>query len=152
MHIWLVRPFAWHAAFGVQVDSRPRSNWAGNRRLLKGKSARTAGNDRCRPTRFAIWGYPSSTIHIGREKNNDLPIQRPIICARRYRPLRAAAFASPTTARRCAVKLIHAIASQLQWAIRAVDISQAFLLSSNLRPNDRVDAIPPTTIRQPWAG
>ena len=51
-------------------------------------------------------------------------------------PLQTTAFASSPTVHRCAVKLICAIASQVNWAIHAVDISQAFLQSSNLNPKD----------------
>ena len=57
-------------------------------------------------------------------------------------PLQTAAPASSPTAHRCSVKLRCAIASQIQWAIRAIGISQAFLQSSNLNPNDRVVANP----------
>ena len=67
-------------------------------------------------------------------------------------PLQTTAFVSSPTVHRCAVKLICAIASQLEWAIHAVDISQAFLQSSNLNPKDRVIVIPPNMIHLPWSG
>ena len=66
-------------------------------------------------------------------------------------PLRTESSASPPTAHRCAVKLICAIASHLNWAIRAIDISQAFLQSSDLHPKGRVVVIPPPKIHLPWA-
>ena len=67
-------------------------------------------------------------------------------------PLQTTAFALSPTAHRCDVKLICSISSQLEWAIRAVDISQAFLQSSNLNPEDRVIVIPPPTAHLPRTG
>ena len=67
-------------------------------------------------------------------------------------PLQNTAFVSSPTAHRCAVKIICAVASQLQWVIHAVDVSQAFLQSSNLNPRDRVIVIPPNMIQLPWQG
>ena len=67
-------------------------------------------------------------------------------------PLQNTAFVSSPTAHRCAVKLICAFASQLQWVIHAIDISQAFLQSSNLNEKDRVIATPPPMIHLPWTG
>ena len=67
-------------------------------------------------------------------------------------PLQTTAFASSPNAHRCAAKLICAIASPLLWAIRAVGISQAFLKSPNLNPEDRVIVIPPPMIHLPWPG
>ena len=66
--------------------------------------------------------------------------------------LQTTAFVSSPEAHRGAAKLICTIASQLQWMIHAIDISKAFLQSSNLRPNGRVIVIPPTTIRIPRNG
>ena len=67
-------------------------------------------------------------------------------------PLQTTGFVSSPTAHRCCVKVICAIASQMNWAIRAIDISQAFLQSPNLNPKDRAIAIPPSAIHLPWAG
>ena len=67
-------------------------------------------------------------------------------------PLQTTAFVSSPTAHRCAVKLICALASQLSWVIHAIDVSQAFLQSSNLNPKDRVVVIPPNMIHLPWNG
>ena len=67
-------------------------------------------------------------------------------------PLQTTALVSSPTVHRCAVKLVCAIASQMSWAIHAIDVSQAFLQSSNLNPKDRVVVIPPNMIHFPWNG
>ena len=59
---------------------------------------------------------------------------------------------SSPTAHRSGLKILCAIASILHWNVRALDISQAFLQSENLRPEDRLVAIPPPMIRLPWTG
>ena len=40
----------------------------------------------------------------------------------------------------------------LDWRVRALGISQAFLQSVNLRPEDRNIATPPTMATLPWGG
>ena len=66
--------------------------------------------------------------------------------------LNTTAFISSPTVHRCGVKVICALAAQLNWTIHAVDISQAFLQSSNLNPKDRVIVLPPAMIQLPWKG
>ena len=53
---------------------------------------------------------------------------------------------------RCAVKIICPVASQMECAIRAIDIPQAFSQSSNLHPKGRAIVIPATMIHLQWAG
>ena len=67
-------------------------------------------------------------------------------------PLNTTAFISSPTVHRSGVKLICALAAQLHWVIHAIDISQAFLQSSNLNPKDRVIVLPPNMIQLPWKG
>ena len=103
-----------------------------------------------RDSRYAMVPRVHSTL-VARRKGIDSYKGR--LCIRGDTvPLQAAAFVSSPTARRCAVNLVCAIASQLSWMIRAVDVSQAFLQSSNLSPNDRVVVIPPNMIHLPRAG
>ena len=66
--------------------------------------------------------------------------------------LQTTAFASSPTAHRCAVKLVRSTSSQLQWAVQAVDISQAPHQPSNLNPKDTVIVTPPPMIRLPRVG
>ena len=61
-------------------------------------------------------------------------------------------FMSSPTAHRCGVKLLCAIASKLQWRIRALGISQAFSQSENLREEYRLAVLPPSMATLHWAG
>ena len=86
-------------------------------------------------------------------KRNGIDSYKGRLCVRwGTAPLETTAFVSPPTAHRCSVELICATSSQLQWAPRAIDISQEFLQSSNLHPDDRVIAIPPPMIHLRWDG
>ena len=67
-------------------------------------------------------------------------------------PLNTTAFISSPTAHRSGIKVICTLAAQLKWTIRAIDISQAFLQSSNLNAKDRVIILPPNMIQMPWKG
>ena len=58
---------------------------------------------------------------------------------------------SPTVRRR-GVKILCALASYLRWNVRALDISQEFPQSGNLRPGDRIIVLPPAMVTLPWAG
>ena len=101
-------------------------------------------------SRYAAIPRVQSTLVV---KRKGIDSYKGRLCARGdTAPLQNTAFVSSPTAHRCAVKLICAIASQLQWVIRAIDISQAFLQSSNLNERDRVIVIPPPMIHLPWTG
>ena len=65
-------------------------------------------------------------------------------------PIAQTAFASSPTANRCGVKIICLMASQSQWDVRALDISQAFLQAGNLNNHDRMIVLPPPMIKFPW--
>ena len=67
-------------------------------------------------------------------------------------PLNTTAFISSPTVHRSGVKVICAIAAQMLWTIHSIDISQAFLQSSNLNHKDRVIVLPPNMIQMPWKG
>ena len=62
------------------------------------------------------------------------------------------AFASPPTPHRCCVGVICATECQLRWAIRAVDVSLAFLQSANMNSRDRSIASHPAMERLRWKG
>ena len=67
-------------------------------------------------------------------------------------PLTVTGFMSSPTAHRSAVKIVLTLAASLHWSIRALDISQAFLQSENLRESDRMVVIPPPMVTLPWNG
>ena len=62
------------------------------------------------------------------------------------------AFVSSHAANRCCVKVTCALARQLRWEIRAVDLSHAFSHPANLNSRDRAIAIPPEMATLPWKG
>ena len=66
--------------------------------------------------------------------------------------LTVTSFMRSPTARRCGVKILRTISSHLRWHVRVLDISQDFLQSGNMRPEDRMSALPPTMAARPWAG
>ena len=58
-------------------------------------------------------------------------------------PITQTAFVSSPTDNRCGVKIICLIASQTQWSMHALDISQEFLETGNLHTNDRMIVLSP---------
>ena len=67
-------------------------------------------------------------------------------------PLTVTSFMSSPTAHRCGMKLLCTMATRLQWHVRALDISQAFPQSENLREEDRLVVLPPQMVTLPWEG
>ena len=67
-------------------------------------------------------------------------------------PLSVTGFVSSPTVHRSSIKLICSLAVALKWNVRALDISQAFLQSENLRPESRMVVIPPPMVTLPWTG
>ena len=67
-------------------------------------------------------------------------------------PLTVTSFTSSPKAHRCGIKLLCTMATGLQWHVRALDISQAFPQSENLREEDRLVVLPPQMVALPWTG
>ena len=67
-------------------------------------------------------------------------------------PLANVAFGSSPTAHQCKVKLICSMAAINAWGVKALEISQRFLQSPNMRTKGRIVITPPPTIRLPWQG
>ena len=67
-------------------------------------------------------------------------------------PLLDVGFISSPTVHRCGVKLLLSIATQCQWKIHSVDVSQAFLQSESLSESQRLVVVPPPYVQLPWAG
>ena len=67
-------------------------------------------------------------------------------------PLTVTSFMSSPTAHRCGIKVLCTIATRLHWHVRALDISQAFPQSENLREEDRLVVLPPPMVTLPWTG
>ena len=67
-------------------------------------------------------------------------------------PLLDVGFISSPTVHRCGVKLLLSIATQCQWKIHSVDVSQAFLQSESLSESQRLVVIPPPYVQLPWRG
>ena len=67
-------------------------------------------------------------------------------------PLSVTGFVSSPTVRRSSIKIGCALAAALRWDIRALDISQAFTQSGNLRHESRLVVTPPPMAALPWKG
>ena len=65
-------------------------------------------------------------------------------------PLKDVAFVSSPTAHRVCIRLLITLATIFKWQLKTLDISQAFLQSSNLNDRDRLVIIPPSMITMPW--
>ena len=59
---------------------------------------------------------------------------------------------TPPTAARVSTKILLVVAAVFQWAVKSVDISQAFLQSEMMAPHQRVGIFPPKCTPCPWLG